>query len=304
MRKGVVTRMLGSVFYNLKEGSKGVWRNRPMALASVSSVGASLFILGIIIVLVLNINNFTLVMQSKFDKIQMFLEDDLGSEEIYNMKKEIEKMEGVKEAQFESKKDAFEKFKVRWGDDAYLLEGLESSLQNSFIVHLDSLESADGVYAKIKDMGGVEDVKYYKDVIEKMIRISNWIRTLGLTLIVLLSSVSLFVISNTIKIALYARRKEINIMKYVGATNWFIRGPFLVEGVILGAFGSVISLGLISFSYNYVYNKITSDSYWAMVSNMLSLDEIFKSLLIIFLVMGIGIGMLGSLISLRKHLEV
>jgi Cell division protein len=93
-------------------------------------------------------------------------------------------------------------------------------------------------------------------------------------------------------------------MKYIGATNWFIRGPFLVEGMVLGGLGALGSLGLISACYKYIYIKLNSNSYWAMMSNVLSLDDIFSSLVIIFAVMGVGIGMLGSLISLKKHLEV
>ncbi|AHM55715.1 cell-division protein FtsX [Peptoclostridium acidaminophilum DSM 3953] len=296
--------MFSSIFYNIKEGFKGIWRNRPMALASVSSVAASLFILGIIIILVLNINSFTLTMQNKFDKMQVYLEDGMDTQEIYDIKEDIESIDGVDSAEFESSKDAFVKLQKRWGKDAYLLEGMETSLQNSFIVNLESLESADAVFAQLKSLDGVEDIKYYKDVISKLVKISAWIRNIGLALIVLLSSVSLFVISNTIKIALYARRREINIMKYIGATNWFIRGPFLVEGMVLGGIGALASLGLISVCYKYIYIKLNSNSYWAMMSNVLSLDEIFSSLIIIFAVMGIGIGMLGSLISLKKHLEV
>ncbi len=296
--------MINSIIYNIREGMKGIIRNGTMAIASMGSVAASLFILGVIFSVVLNINNFAVLAQSQFDKVQVFLKDDLGPNEIFSIKEEIEKIDGVKEVKFESREDAMKNFKKRWGKDAYLLEGMDNPLQNSFIVEMDQLEDASGVVEKLKSYEQIEDIKYYKDVVTKLIKISNLIKSFGIFMIILLSSLSLFIISNTIKLALHARRKEITIMKYIGATDWFIRGPFIIEGIVLGALGAIISLGITYLGYNYFYDKLDMPSYSILAGYVLPVSQIFHSLYLIFMVMGIGIGVLGSIISLRRYLSV
>lgn len=296
--------MINRIFYNIREGFKGLWRNRPMAIASISSVSASIFTLGIVIMLVLNINNFTLMTQNRFDKIQVFMQDEVGNQELFSFKSRLENIDGVRLVEFESKDDAMRKLKERWGEDSYLLEGIENPLQNSYIVHLERIEYADVVVNEIKKSSGIDDIKYYRDLIEKLIKISNTIRNGGLIVIILLSTVSLFVISNTIKLALYSRKREINIMKYVGATNWFIRGPFLVEGFLLGGMGALVSFGITTLSYSYLYDRVSASSYSIFTTYIMPLSQMRGSLAIIFFTIGCGIGILGSLISLRRYLEV
>lgn len=296
--------MVNSFIYALKEGFKGVLRHMTMTVASVGSVAASLFMLGAVLIIVFNVNNVTLIAQEKFDKIQVFLKLDLNNEEIKNVEKQLNTLDGVEEIVFLSKEDAFNQFKRGWGKESYVLDGVENPMPHSFIVNLKNLEDADHVYKSLSKIEGIDEIKYYKDVIDKIMKISSFIKQLGLGLIVMLTLISLFTISNTIKLALYARRKEINIMKYVGATNWFIRRPFIVEGMVLGAIGSGIGYMLIMASYKTIYNKLLGDTYWIIGENMLSYDEISKSIVMIFFVMGIGIGILGSLISLRRHLRV
>ena len=154
---------------------------------------------------------------------------------------------------FESKDMAMEKLKDRWEDDAYLLEGLENPLQNSMIIELTNISLAVEVVKQIQDDDYIDSISYYKDVIDKMLTISRIISTAGLAIILLLSIVSLFIIANTIKIALYARKREINIMKYIGATNWFIRWPFIIEGMTLGFLGAVIALGSVYVLYGFIF---------------------------------------------------
>ena len=205
--------MINSIVYNIKEGLKGIWRNRTMAVASISSVAASLFILGIIFSIVLNINNFAILAQNQFDKVQVFLKDDLTPKDIYKFKNDIEKINGVSKVTLETKNDALKKLKERWGKDSYLLEGIDNPLQNSFIIELDNLNDANKVVANLKNFDKIDDIKYYKDIVQKLITISNLIKSFGLFMIILLAILSLFIIANTIKLALHARRREINIMK-------------------------------------------------------------------------------------------
>lgn len=275
-----------------------------MALASIASVAASLFVLGVLLSIVLNINHAVLMVQQKFDDVRIFIVDDAGADDIMSLKSDIEQIEHVRCVEFESKETAMEKLKIRWGEDAYLLEGLENRLQNSLLIELDHLKNSDGVVERIKDDPRIDSISYYKDMIDRLLVISKVITTAGLAVIVLLFIIALFVIANTIKIVLYARKREISIMKYVGATNWFIRWSSIVEGVLLGLIGSTVALALVFALYHFVYMKLDSKSFAVIGSSMLPIDVMFDNMLIIFLTSGSGIGFLGSLVSLRRHLKV
>lgn len=296
--------MINSIMYNIKEGLKGVIRNGTMAIASIGSVAASLFILGVIFSIVLNINNFALLAQNQFDKVQVFLKDDLSSKDIFDLKKEIETIDAVTKVSIETKEDALKRLKDRWGRDSYLLEGIDNPLQNSLVVEIDHLENANSVVDSMKDNDKIDDIKYYKDIVQKLIKISNLIKSFGLFMIILLSILSLFIISNTIKLALHSRRREINIMKYIGATDWFIRWPFIIEGIVLGFLGSIISLVVTNFAYKYFYQKLSIPSNSIIAGYILPSSSVINSLFFIFIVMGVGIGIIGSIISLRRYLKV
>lgn len=275
-----------------------------MAAASIASVASSLFILGVLLAVVLNINHFAMMIQHQFDDIQAFIMDEVTAEEITVLKSEIESLPNVRKVVFESKEMAMDKLKERWGEDAYLLEGLENPLQNSLIVELNSLKNADAVADHLKADVRVDSINYYKDVVDRLLFFSRVISIAGLALISLLFVISLFIIANTIKIVIYARRREINIMKYVGATNWFIRWPFVIEGMILGLIGASVALGFVYLLYDFIYDKLGSGTYTLIGNSMLSVDIIFGNMLSIFLSAGVGVGILGSLVSLRRHLEV
>ena len=296
--------MINSIVYNIKEGLKGISRNRTMAAASISSVAASLFIVGIIFSIVLNINNFAILAQKQFDTVQVFLKDDMNAKEIYDLKTKIEKMDGVSKVALETKEDALNKLKSRWGKDAYLLEGIDNPLQNSFIVDLSNIENANTVVSALKDFDKIDDVKYYRDIVSKLIKISNLIKSFGIFMIVLLSILSLVIISNTIKLALHARRREINIMKYIGATDWFIRWPFVIEGMTLGLLGALMSITVVYFMYRYFYEKVSVPASSILSGYVLPVASVTNELFLMFIVMGVGVGIIGSLISLRKYLKV
>lgn len=276
-----------------------------MSIASVTSVAATLLILGVIFILIINITGLTQIAKDQFDTVQVYLDDDIETQQIEEIGTNIMKLEGVKDAIFETKEDALNKMKMDWADNAYLLEGLESNpLPNSYMIILDDIAFSDYVVNTVKEYDGVEEVKYYKEIIEKIMAITLMIRKVGLTIMIILIAISTFIISNTIKIAVNTRRREINIMKYVGATNWFIRWPFLLEGIVLGFLGAIISAVLLYFSYDYAINLIMNDFYSFVSAYIIGAKEIISDLVIIFLIIGIGIGSLGSIASLRKHLNV
>lgn len=294
------------IFKNiLKQGFQGAWRNRGMGLASIGSITAVLIILGMVLIIILSINNVAVEIKSKFDEIQVFLEDDLGEEQIAKIEETIKMSEGVTSAIYQSKEQALEIMKSDWGDEAYLLEGLEDNkLPNSYIIQLKDIEYADGVVDNLKDVEGVEKVKYYKEVIEKLLTMANYIKIAGVIIIVILMFISVFIISNTIKITVTARKREINIMKYVGATNGYIRGPFVIEGIILGLVGAALSILIVNYGYQYLFKVINKELYVIFTVYLVAPYALLKDIIIMFTAIGVGIGTLGSLVSLKKFLNV
>lgn len=289
----------------VKQGFIGLWRNRGMSIASISSVTASLLVLGVIITLVINMNNIALMGQSQFDNIQVYLEEELESEKISSIGTELENIQGVSHVEYESQDDALEKMKESWGDQGYLLDTLENNpLPNSYIVYFQELEASQSVVQNIQGMSGVNEVRYYQDVIDNLINIADFVQVAGLFLIVILGLIAVFIISNTIKLTLNARRQEITIMKYVGATNWFIRWPFVIEGIVLGLIGALIALTVVNFGYNYVYDMVYTRFYSLFAEYIVSTEVMLQQISLMFVVLGIGVGILGSLISMRKHLKV
>lgn len=296
--------MLNNFMYSIKEGLKGLARNRSMAIASVASVSASLFVLGIMLCIVLNINFISEQTKEQFNSVQVFLEDNMTSEQIGSFKVELQKIDNIKSIKYESKDQALKNLKVRWGEKAYLLEGIENPLQNSYIVEIADTEKADKLVADISKLKNVEDISYYKDIVDQLNYISLTVNKFGLALMAILTFVSIFIIATTIKLTLYARKREIFIMKYIGATNWFVRWPFIVEGLILGFLGSLIAIGITYGLYSVVYEFLISSSLHFINGYLIRIEDILGTVSAVFISMGIGIGTVGSVISVRRYLEV
>ncbi len=276
-----------------------------MSLASIGSVMSVLIILGIVLVIVLNINNLTSMTKEQFDEIQVYLEDDINQDQIEKIGEKLRELNGVLAVIYQSKEQALEVLKKEWGNEAYLLEGLEKNpLPNSYIIQLKDIKYTEDVVNYINGLTGIEDIKYYKDIVEKMMTISNFIRVGGLVVISILILVSIFIISNTIKLTVAARRREINIMKYIGATNGYIRGPFILEGIFLGAIGSLLAILVVYCSYKYLSLVINEKLYVLFTVYIIPYYEILDDIAIMFTAIGIGIGVLGSIVSLRKFLNV
>ncbi|MFZ5969727.1 MAG: permease-like cell division protein FtsX [Bacillota bacterium] len=294
-----------TISYMIRQGFKGLWRNRMMSIASVSSVAATLMILGIVFIVVLNVNSVAETAKGQFDSIQIYLQESLEESKINEIGKKVETIEGVKEVYFVSKQEALENMKKQWGEHGYLLEGLESNpLPDSFIVNLEGIEYADQVVKQMQGYEGIEEIKYYKDIVDRLLRITNLIRLTGTILIAILIGISMFIISNTIKITVAARYREITIMKFVGATNWFIRWPFLVEGMVLGFIGACIALVIVGYGYQSIFDLITQKMYVMVSAYLIPPSVIIKNLAVIFAVLGTGIGALASIFSMRRFLKV
>ncbi len=276
-----------------------------MGLASVSSISAVLLILGVVLILILTINNIVLETKTKFDEIQIYLEDDLTNADLDRIEDSIKDMEGVLSLVFISKEQGLEIMKEGWEEDAYLLEGLEENpLQDSYIIQLVDIKYADAIVSQLATIEGIEDVKYYQDVIDKLMLVANYIRFGGIVVIGALMLVSVFIISNTIKVTVTSRRREINIMKYVGATNGYIRGPFIIEGILFGLIGAGLSILIIKFGYEYFFKSVNDKLYLLFTVYLVTPSLLIKDIAIIFTAIGVGIGALGSLVSLKRFLNV
>lgn len=294
-----------TVGHSAGDAFRNLWRNRLMSVASVSSVAATLVILGIVFILIVNINSMTESVKVQFDSAQVYLNDGLEQAQIQKIEKQIRSIDGVKDVVFEDRETALKKMKASWKENGSLLDGLESNpLPDSFVVVLKNLSYSKPVVSELKNLEGVEDVKYYQDIITKLLEVTRFIRTMGFSVIAVLIAVSTFIIANTIKLAVAARRREINIMKYVGATNWFIRWPFLVEGTILGLLGAFTAALIIFIVYRYTYGMFTSRFYVLIAAYIVPVQAIMGDLLIIFSVLGAGIGALGSINAMRRFLNV
>ncbi|MBR4020853.1 MAG: permease-like cell division protein FtsX, partial [Firmicutes bacterium] len=231
--------------YNLKQAFQQIFRNKGMSVASIFAITAMMLILGLFFVLTVNVNLFTEMVKADYDQIEVFLEDSTSEEEAQGILEQVKGHEHVSDVQYRSKEDALKIMKKRWGENSYLLDTLgENPLPNSLLITVDSLDSADEVTTYLGEFKGVEDIKYYKETVEKLTMVTDFLQIACLIIMAFLVIVSVVVVSNTIKLTVMARSKEISIMKYIGATNWFIRGPFFAEGVILGIFSSLVSAGI------------------------------------------------------------
>lgn len=290
--------------YYTTDALKSLNRNKTIGTASAATVAATLFILGVFLLLMLNIQIGISSIEDKVE-IKVFLKDDITFTAQRDLEVELNKMEGIKEIQYESKSDALSKFTESLTDkDKELLSGYDSNnnpMPSSFIVRLSDPKFASIVEEKAKVLSGVESVRNEKELVEKIIVISKTIRWIGLGIFIMLIGVSFFLIGNTIKLTVFSRRREIGIMKFVGATDWFIRWPFVIEGLIIGIIGALIADVLLYYAYRFTYTKITEGLIAAQLVNP---NYIFSNISWQFILVGAAIGGIGSIFSLRKFLAV
>lgn len=288
--------------YFIKEVYTSFKRNIWMTLASIFTVVLSLFILGFFSIVILNLNKMADTLESQV-QISVYLKDDLSQEEIDETKETLSKIEGLQDIKFTTREEAMENFKERLGDQQFLLDALDDTnpLPDSFSLTVTSPQQVKTIADTAAALDSVESASYSQDIINHLFNLTHLIRLIGVALIILLTGAAIFIISNTIRLTVFARRKEIAIMKYVGATDWFIRWPFLLEGICLGFIGG----GLATIFLYIVYNQVTQEIYEAMAFFPLIPQHPFIDYIsLAILVAGIIIGALGSTISLKRFLKV
>jgi len=296
--------MASSILYSIKEAFLQIFRNKGMSIASIFSITAMLLILGVFFSFIVNVNVAMEGAKHEYDTVQIYLLDETDLTAAQQMLDTLNGMQGVKEAAYLSKEDALEQWKSQWGDSGYLLDSLaENPLPNAIVVNVSDLSGADTVVAKAKTFEGVEDILYYKETVEKLVKITDSVEIATLIMMIFLVVVSIVVVSNTIKLTVQARGREIEIMKYVGATNWFIRGPFLVEGILIGLLSAVLSCAIVALIYSRVIELVGNDLLLIIGIPLVPFEFLTQNLAIIFIALGVSIGASGSVFSMRKYLD-
>lgn len=275
-----------------------------MSFASILAITAMMLILGLFFVISVNINLFSEMIQKDYDYVEVYLKDDIDAKQADKIKSKLENISGVKDVEYRSKQEALKIMKQRWGESGYLLDSLgDNPLPNSFVINAQDNETANKINKFAKQIDGVEDVKYYKETVDKLTKASNFLQYSAIVIMIFLIVVSVIVVSNTIKLTVLNRAKEISIMKYVGATNWFVRGPFLIEGIFLGIVSSMIAAALTWLIYVQIEKFIGDDIMVILSSPLVPADYLAVNLLVIFLAIGVSVGASGSIVSMRKFLD-
>ena len=296
-----------TIRYFLKEGFSGLKKNLLMTVASIIAVAACISIMSFSYCVVSNLQYMLDQMEDSIG-ISVFLKGDLTSEDIENMKTTISGLDHVTNVTYISPADALDQLKEQWGADEDIFIGLDDTnnpLSHSFQMELDQIESQDAVLAELQKIEGVDKVEYGQSLSEMLMSVSNVFQVAGILVMLVLGVISVMIIINTIRISVMNRRVEINIMKYVGATDWFIRWPFIIEGIIIGLIGAIlpmlVGMPMYSKTVSLFYNHIP------FVENFVRfrvVGDVFSFVLPAALIFGILLGVVGSVTSIRKHLQV
>lgn len=291
------------ISYFLGEGFRNLLKNKKSTFSCLGIMCVTMLMFGLFYSIGKNINHMVHEIEEE-QGIQVFIVSEATKEEIENIGEEISKIEGVNQVTPVTPEEAYNQMKERLGDREWLMEGLEPSVfKSSYIVTLTKLSLNSDVQNSINALGNIDRITSSNDTIRKLSVFGKWIRIITGAILIILIAISIFIISNTIKLTVHARRKEISIMKYVGATNNFIRSPFIVEGIIIGLISSIISILLVCGLYNLAVNKIAASDISIGVS-ILGFGEVIKQIIIVYAILGMGIGIVGSSISMRKYLDV
>ena len=291
--------------YLIGEGLSNVFKNKKSTMASIIIMCATMIIFGLFLIIGENVNHFVdnLKLQQGF---QVFMKENATQEEMDQVKEDIRALDGISTIEFVSKEQGLNTMKEKLKDEKGVLDGFNvKKIKASYIVKVTDLEKSKTIQDEVEKIDNVVKITNSNETAMKLISIAKIIRIATGVILLLLIIISTFIISNTIKLTVHSRRKEISIMKYVGATNSFIRWPFIVEGIVIGIISSMISILIVGGTYNIITTKMAaSDFVRVMGMNLVGLNEMLVSIIVVYLILGIGIGTVGSVVSMRKYLKV
>lgn len=292
--------------YTIRQGIVNIFRNKWYSLASMATISACLLMFGVFYAIVANFQYMVKAAQEGV-AVTVFFDEDISQERLLEIGDMIEKRGEVSRVNFVSADEAWEEFKVDYlgeyvdgfGDDNPIVGS------DNYEVYLSDVSMQDNLVTYLESIEGVRDVKRSAIIANTLSGINKLIGYVSMGIILILLVVSVFLISNTVTIGISVRKDEIGIMKYIGATDFFVRAPFVIEGMLIGALGSLVPLGILYFIYNNVVGYVQDR--FPMLSNLLrflTVEEVFAVLIPISLIIGIGIGFLGSFSTVRKHIRV
>ena len=298
--------MKHSIFgYLLGEGFRNVFHNKKSSGASLAIMCATMLIFGLFFMIIENLNNAVETLETQ-QGIQVFIQKTATDAQMEQIGEQIQAIDGVNKVTFVSKEDALNQTKEKLKDKQALIAGWDESnpFKASYLVTLTDLKLSSQVQDEIKKIDNIDSIQSRDETSNGLVAIANGVRIVSAVILTLLVLISIFIIGNTIKLTVHARRKEISIMKYVGATDSFIRWPFVIEGIIIGIVAALLSILVLGIAYSLITNAAANSIISTMGIKLLSFTDMTTLLVIVYMVLGIGIGALGSSISMRKYLQV
>lgn len=298
-----------SIGYCTGQGFKNIGRNRLFSLASMATIASCIFLFCVFFCIVANFENMVQETEKNLC-VTVFFEKDISEERIKEIGEEISGRVEVERIEYISAEEAWESFKVDYfAGYPELAEDYKDdnplAYSSSYAIYLNDSSMQDALVTHLNAMSGIRRVNYSADTARNITDVARLVGYISIGIIIILLAVSIFLISNTIMVGVTVRREEISIMKLVGATDSFVRAPFIVEGMLIGLLGSIIPLGVIYFTYEKVVMYIGSRlSFFASNAMFLPMQDVFRILLPVSLCLGIGIGLIGSSITLRKHVKI
>ena len=289
---------MSSFGYLIKEGFKNLVHNRLMTLASIGVLISCLVLTGSAVMLTVNVSN---IVDSVGDTnvTKVFLDDSYTKLEAVYKGKELSQVANVAQVEFIDKDEAIQAYRDQLGDEVFAnMSGDDNPLPYAYSVKMDDLSKYDDTVAKIKEVEGVASVSSHREVAEKLTNLSSFITTMSLWIILALAIISLFIISNTIRMTMFSHRFEISIMKSVGATNAFVRVPFIIEGVVIGLISAIIAIGLLFVLSDAIINSVQK----ILDFKYTRFTEVMWPIIGSFVAAGVLVGSLGSMVSIRRFL--
>jgi cell division transport system permease protein len=290
--------------YSFSEAKKNVLRNGLMSIASLFTIASCLVILGVFAIISMNVNSFTSKIEDQCE-VQLYINQGTSAERVAQMGEEILKIENVKEASLFTKEEmlAYAKNDM-FGEDAELLSGFEDDnpFSDSYKIILNRIENTDTTVSELEKIADVEKIVNKQDIVNMVLNLSKIVKRFSMAIMLVLFIIAVVIISNTVRLTVFNRRKEINIMKYIGATDRFIKGPFLLEGMIIGFFGALFALLVVFWGYFALLKYVSGIGIGTI--ELIGIWQILPVVAVIFVVFGCIIGVLGSGISMRRYLHV
>ena len=300
---------ISTFFYTIKQGLKNIWKNKMFSLASIATMTACIFLFGLFYTIVTNFQSMVKDAESGV-AVTVFFDEGISQDKIDEIRDLIRARAEVSNLEFVSADDAWDSFKQTYfevNEAAAESFAGDNPLANdaSYSIYMNDISMQQTLVTYLQSVDGIREVKQSAVVANTLTDFNKLIGYVSAGIIIILLGVAVFLISNTITVGISVRREEIGIMKLIGATDYFVRAPFVVEGIVIGLIGAAIPLGILYVLYGRIIDYIGEK--FSFISNMmkfLPVDEVFHTLVPVALILGVGIGFIGSRITIRKHLKV